>query len=43
MLERVKLASILKEIPHDVRMSGHNGSGGYDGKLHETFALSSRG
>jgi len=43
MLEMVKLASILKEIAKDVRVGGHDGSRRYDGKLHETFALSRRG
>jgi 3-hydroxyacyl-CoA dehydrogenase len=43
ILEMVKLAPILKEIAKNVRVGGHNGSGSDDGKLHETFALPSRG
>src|SRR6266478_6484721 len=43
MLEMVKLAPILKEIAKNVRVGGHDGSRRYDGKLHETFALSRRG
>ncbi len=43
MLEMAKLAPILTEIAKDVRMGGHDGSGSDDGKLHEAFALSSRG
>ena len=43
ILEMVKLAPILKEISKDVRVGGHDGSGNYDRKLHETFALSPRG
>jgi hypothetical protein len=38
----VKLAPILKEIAKDVRVGGHDGSRGHDGKLHKTFALSHR-
>src|SRR2546428_11861205 len=41
MLEMLKLAPILKEIAKDRRMGGHDGSRGYNGKLHETFALGS--
>jgi hypothetical protein len=40
ILEMVKLASILKEITKNLRVGSHDGSGRYDGKLHETFALS---
>src|SRR5437870_6634771 len=40
MLEMLKLASILKEIAKDRRMGGHDGIWGYNGKLHETIALS---
>jgi hypothetical protein len=43
ILEMVKLAPILKEISKNLRVGGHDGSGRYDGKLHETFALSPRG
>ena len=43
ILEMLKLAPILKEIPKNLRVGGHDGSGRYDGKLHETFALSPRG
>jgi hypothetical protein len=43
MLEMTKLALILKEIAKDVRVGGHDGSRGYNGKLHEAFALSSGG
>ena len=43
ILEVVKLAPILKEIAKDVRVGGHDGSRSYNGKLHETFALSPRG
>src|SRR5215467_4955629 len=43
MLEMLKLAPILKEVPKAVCVSGHDGSGSHDGKLHETFALSRRG
>jgi len=43
MLEMLKLAPILKEIAKDRRMGGHDGSWGYNGKLHETFALSPKG
>ncbi len=40
ILEMVKLAPILKEIPKAVRVGGHDGSRSHDGKRHETFALS---
>ena len=43
VLEMAKLAPILKEIAKNLRVGGHDGSGRYDGKLHETFALSPRG
>jgi hypothetical protein len=43
ILEMVKLAPILKESAKNLRVGGHDGSGRYDGKLHETFALSPRG
>jgi len=36
MLEMVKLAPILAEVPKDVRVSDYEGSGSHDGKLHET-------
>ena len=37
ILEMVKLAPILKEISEDIRMSGHEGSGGHDRKLHQAL------
>src|SRR5262249_54273530 len=43
MLEMLKLASILKEIPKAVGVGGHDRSGSHDGKLHKTFALSPKG
>ena len=43
MLEMAKLATILEEITKDFRVGSHDGSGGYDGKLHKAFALSPRG
>jgi len=43
VLKMAKLAPILKEIAKNVRVGGHDGSGLYNGKLHETFALSPRG
>jgi len=42
MLEMATRAPILKELAKDVCVGSHDGSGRYDGKLHETFALSSR-
>jgi hypothetical protein len=39
VLEMLKLAPILKEIAKDLRMGGHDGSGGHDGKLHQAFTL----
>jgi hypothetical protein len=35
----LKLAPILKEISKNLRMGGHNGSRGHDGKLHQAFTL----
>src|SRR5262245_37488518 len=35
----LKLAPIFKEISKDFRMGGHDGRGGYDGKLHQAFTL----
>jgi len=43
VLEMAKLAPILKEIAKNVRVGSDDGSGRYDGKLHEPFALSPRG
>jgi hypothetical protein len=43
VLKMAQLAPILKEISKNLRVGGHEGSGRYDGKLHETFALSPRG
>jgi hypothetical protein len=42
-LKMAKLAPILKEITKDVRVGSHDGSRSDDGKLHKTFALSSKG
>ena len=33
----VKLAPILEEVPEDIGMSGHEGSGGHDRKLHQAL------
>ena len=35
ILKMVKLAPILEEVPEDICMSGHEGSGGHDRKLHQ--------
>ena len=43
ILEMAKLAPILKKIAKNVRVGSDDGSGRYDGKLHEPFALSPRG
>jgi len=43
ILEMVKLAPILEEVPEDVRMSRHQGSGSHDGKLHQALPLSREG
>ena len=43
MLEMVKLAPMLEEVPEDLCMSGHEGSGGHDRKLHQALPLSCRG
>jgi DTW domain-containing protein YfiP len=43
MLEMVKLAPILEEVPEDIGMSGHEGSGGHDRKLHQALPSSCRG
>jgi hypothetical protein len=37
MLKMVKLAPVLEEVPEDICMSGHEGSGGHDRKLHEAL------
>ena len=37
ILEMLKLARILEEIAEDIGMSGHEGSGGYDRKLHQAL------
>jgi hypothetical protein len=37
MLEMVKLAPILEEVSEDMRMSSHEGSGGYDRKRHQAL------
>jgi hypothetical protein len=43
ILEMVKLAPILEEVSEDVRVSGHQGSGSHDWKLHQAYILSRRG
>ena len=43
ILAMVKLAPILAEVPEDVRMSSHQGSGSHDGKLHQALPLSREG
>ena len=37
ILEMVKLAPILEEVSEDIGMSGHEGSGGHDRKLHQAL------
>src|SRR3989454_10044068 len=37
ILEMLKLAPILEEVPEDICMSGHEGSRGHDRKLHQAF------
>src|SRR5713101_3940137 len=37
ILEMLKLAPILEEVPEDICMSGHQGSGGHDRKLHQAL------
>ena len=37
VLEMLKLAPILEEVPEDARMSSHQGSGSYDWKLHQAL------
>src|SRR5438445_4760612 len=37
ILEMLKLAPILKEVPEDICMSSHEGSGRYDRKLHQAL------
>ena len=37
ILEMLKLAPILEEVPEDICMSGHEGSGGHDRKLHQAL------
>lgn len=39
ILKVVKLAPILEEVPEDIGMSGHEGSGSHDRKLHEALPL----
>jgi hypothetical protein len=36
----LKLASILEEVSKNICMSGHEGSGSYDWKLHQALTLS---
>ena len=43
ILEMLKLAPILEEVPEDVRMSSHQGSGSHDWKLHQALPLSREG
>src|SRR5215475_3437804 len=35
----MKLAPILEEVSEDISMSSHEGSGGYDRKLHQAIPL----
>src|SRR6266487_4104340 len=37
ILEMLKLAPILEEVPEDICVSGHEGSGGHDRKLHQAL------
>src|SRR2546427_537550 len=37
ILEMVKLAPIFEEVSEDIGMSGHEGSGGHDRKLHQAL------
>jgi hypothetical protein len=37
MLEMLKLAPILKEVPEDISMRGHKGSGSHDRQLHQAL------
>src|SRR6266571_3579289 len=37
ILEMLKLAPILEEVPEDICMSGHEGSRGHDRKLHQAL------
>src|SRR5713101_4007098 len=37
ILEMVKLAPILKEVPEDIGMRGHEGSGSHDRQLHQAL------
>jgi hypothetical protein len=39
----MQLAPMLEEVPEDICMSGHKGSGGHDRKLHQALPLSWRG
>jgi hypothetical protein len=43
MLKMLKLAPILEEVSKNICMSGHEGSGSYDWKLHQAFTLSRGG
>ena len=43
MLEMAQLAPMLKELTKDRRVSGHDGSRGHHGELHELCALSPKG
>jgi hypothetical protein len=37
ILEMLKLAAVLEEVPEDIGMSDHEGSGGHDRKLHQAL------
>ena len=43
VLEMLKLAPILEEVPEDARMRSHQGSGSHDWKLHQALPLSREG
>src|SRR6266849_4630574 len=43
ILEMLKLAPILEEVPEDVRMGNHQRSGSHDWKLHQALPLSCEG
>jgi hypothetical protein len=43
ILEMLKLAPILEEVPEDVRVSRHQGSVSHDWKLHQALPLSREG
>src|SRR5215510_2041906 len=43
ILKMLKLAPILEEVSKNIGMSGHEGSGSYDWKLHQALTLSRGG